>query len=59
MRDEQIIPSSWPGQRGSGSSSLGVVRSLLLGGGGHGVDAGEVVEEATDGVGDRSGAVAS
>ena len=58
--NERVIPSGWPGQRGGGSSSLGVVRGLLLGGGvvGHGVDVEEVVEAEANGVGDGSGAVA-
>ena len=59
--DERVIPSGWPGQCGGGSSRLGFVRGLLLGGVvvGHGVDTGQVVEAEANGVGDGSGAVAS
>ena len=59
IRDERVIPSGWPGQRGSGGGSLGIGRGLLLGGFivSHGVDAGEVVEAEAVGGGDGSGAV--
>ena len=51
MRDEQIIPTGWSGQRGGGNSNLsgGVVS--------HGVDAREVVEAKENGDGDGSGAI--